>query len=107
MMIYGMADRETRKLGGEGFAVCSKDLVAWVFTPVLGKCGVRVERGCHFIFRYRAHFRMAVVMLSEVSIRGSECLIILLVCLEVAIALRMMRPTSSDFRRVGVVDFIM
>jgi hypothetical protein len=35
----GMADGKFRELDGEGFAVCSEDLVFWVFTPVLGNLG--------------------------------------------------------------------
>ena len=49
-MVNGMADRETSELGGEGVAVYLEDLVSWVFTPVLGECGVMVKGGCHFFF---------------------------------------------------------
>ena len=49
-MVNGMANRETSELGGEGVAVYLEDLVSWVFTPVLGECGVMVKGGCHFFF---------------------------------------------------------
>jgi hypothetical protein len=38
-----MADRETSELGGEGVAACSEGPISWVFTPVLGECGVMVK----------------------------------------------------------------
>jgi hypothetical protein len=43
-----MANRETRELG-EGVAIYPEDLISWGFTPVLGECGVMVERGCYLL----------------------------------------------------------
>ena len=49
-MVNGIADGETRKLGGESVGVCPKHFVPWVLTPVMKECGVIVEGGCHFFF---------------------------------------------------------
>ena len=91
-MLNGMAGENTIELGevGDG-AFCRKDLISWVFTPVLGSW----SRGdAIFSFAARAHFCRAVIMWGG-SIRGNE-FIFWLVCLEVAISLCVMRPTSSD-----------
>ena len=48
-MVNGMADGESRELGGESISVSPKHFVLWVLTPVnKGEFGVIVEGGCHF-----------------------------------------------------------
>jgi hypothetical protein len=45
-MVNVMANRVTSELGGKGVAFSPKALsIPWVFTPVLGECGVMVKRG--------------------------------------------------------------
>ena len=88
---------KTRELGGEGIAIYSKILVSWVFTPVLGECGVLVERNAIFPLETGDHFCEAVFMWGG-SIH--HFLLFWLVCLEVATSLRAVMPTSSDARLV-------
>jgi hypothetical protein len=67
-----MAGENTIELGevGDG-AFCRKDLISWVFTPVLGSW----SRGdAIFSFAARAHFCRAVIMWGG-SIREKEYLI--------------------------------
>ena len=49
-MVNGMADGESRELGGESISVSPKHFVLWVLTPVMGEFGVIVKGGCHFFF---------------------------------------------------------
>jgi hypothetical protein len=65
-----------------------------VFTPVLGEWGVMFKGGGHFFFS-DYHFCRAVMM-REGSICENVFNVFWLVCLEVAISLRVMRPMSSD-----------
>jgi hypothetical protein len=48
----------------------------------------------------RAHLKEAAVIW-EGSIRENESLFFLFVCLEVEMSLRVMRPTSSDAKKMG------
>ena len=98
--VFGMADKDTSELGGEGVAVCPKGFISWVFTPVLRECGVMVEGGCHFFFSDQGPLLKAAVMW-EGSIRAKEPLSFLFVCLEAEMSLRAMRPTSSDAKLMG------
>ena len=71
-----------------------------MFTPVLGERGVIVKGNAIFTLVTRAHFCRAVMMWGG-SIRENEFLIFWLACLDVAISLRVISPTSSDARHIG------
>ena len=61
-MVNWMAIRETSELGGKGVVVCPKGLISWVFTSVLGECGVMVRWEAIISLVTRAHICRAVVM---------------------------------------------
>ena len=91
------ANREISELGGDDVAVCPEGLISWVFTSVLRSVGSWSRGGDNSSLVTRVHFCRAVMIWGG-SILENESLIFGLVCVEVAISLRVMRPTSSDAR---------
>ena len=99
-MVNGMADGESRELGGEGNGVCPKHFVPWVLTPVMGEFGVIVEGGYQFFLSDQGP------LLKGGGDAGGEypckrVFIFLFVYLEAEVSLRAMRPTSSDAKLMG------
>ena len=81
-------------MGGEGVGVCPIHFVPRVLTPVMGECAVMVKGGCHLLFSDQGPLLKSGGEW-EGSIRAKESFFLVL-CLEVEVSLRAMRPTSSD-----------
>ena len=106
-MVNGMANRETSELGGEGVAAYFKGIISWVFNLIWGAWG-HGQGGIHFFhLQCLLGLYLWAVMMWGGCICKNDFLFFWLACLEVAVSLRVMRPTRSDARlnwgRVNVV----